>query len=341
LDIVNKINISVPISIRQRLDEDAMLFEIYKKDGETINRNDFLNRLIKGYYYYYVHEQETLRHKINDVLMDDDLTSYVMDVLDSRFSPYEDKDYREKSVIISLKPRKDTSHLIYNIIGSADNPDGSHPRNLKTMFSHYLSEPLYRREQFIFKETYDTLTAACKDGSQLRITTKYAPDIVFSVLPYMVATGSERSNYLLCQKWVPEQHSYDTATFRLNRITSIVPEKKTMEFSPEIIRYLDRMNRYSPSYSIHSDAPIIINMDDGMYKRYQMISYDRPPYTQKDGSIFYFDCSEDHAFVYFRKFSKIEIVSPASLAARLREFHEAALYHLESQMCTQGERHGK
>lgn len=327
MDIVNKINISVPISVKQQLDEDAMLFEIYKKDGETINRNGFLNRLIKGYYHQYVQEQESLRCQINDVLMDDYLTSDVMDVLNSRISTNKDQDYKEHSVIISLKPRRDTSHLIQSIIGGANDPDASHPKNLKTMFAYYLAEPLYKREQFIFKESYDNLISACKDGSQLRITTRFAPETVFSVLPYKVVVGGERSNYLLCQKQVAPE-LYDTATFRINRITSIVPERKTMEFSPEIIRYLDRMNSYSPSYSIHSDAPIIICMDKDMYKKYKMISYDRPPYTRKDGNIYYFDCSEDQAFVYFRKLGGVCVISPDTLSTRLKDFHQEAINYL-------------
>lgn len=51
-----KISIYLPEEAEQTLLEDAMRFEILKKDGVTVNRNRFLGMLFSGYYDAYARE---------------------------------------------------------------------------------------------------------------------------------------------------------------------------------------------------------------------------------------------------------------------------------------------
>ena len=53
---LEKINIYVPENIGAMIESDATMFEVYKKDGRTINKNRFLGMLIIGYYNDYVTE---------------------------------------------------------------------------------------------------------------------------------------------------------------------------------------------------------------------------------------------------------------------------------------------
>ena len=53
---MEKINIYVPENIGAMIESDATMFEVYKKDGRTINKNRFLGMLIIGYYNDYVTE---------------------------------------------------------------------------------------------------------------------------------------------------------------------------------------------------------------------------------------------------------------------------------------------
>lgn len=56
---MEKINVYVPENIGIMLENDAMMFEVYKRDGRTINKNKFLGLLISGYYGDYVTEART------------------------------------------------------------------------------------------------------------------------------------------------------------------------------------------------------------------------------------------------------------------------------------------
>lgn len=63
-----KINIYVPETVGRSLENDAMLFEIYKKDGRTINKNRFLSMLIRGYYNAYEEESQKVYSAISEKL---------------------------------------------------------------------------------------------------------------------------------------------------------------------------------------------------------------------------------------------------------------------------------
>lgn len=53
---MEKINIYVPDKVGWILENDASLFEIFKRDGRTVNKNRFLSMLITGFYGQYVQE---------------------------------------------------------------------------------------------------------------------------------------------------------------------------------------------------------------------------------------------------------------------------------------------
>ena len=53
---MEKINIYVPDNVGRILENDASLFEIFKRDGRTVNKNRFLSMLITGFYGQYVQE---------------------------------------------------------------------------------------------------------------------------------------------------------------------------------------------------------------------------------------------------------------------------------------------
>ena len=61
---MDKINVYVPDNIGIMLENDAVMFEVYKRDGKTINKNRFLGMLVTGYYDDYVTEMRSAYEKI-------------------------------------------------------------------------------------------------------------------------------------------------------------------------------------------------------------------------------------------------------------------------------------
>ncbi len=50
MDYSERFDIYVTENVAKTLNDDALLFEFFKKDGITINHNRFLTRLISGYF---------------------------------------------------------------------------------------------------------------------------------------------------------------------------------------------------------------------------------------------------------------------------------------------------
>ena len=72
---LDKINIYVPEHIGQILERDAEMFEVFKKDGNTINKNRFLSKLLLEYYSSYANERQQAYEKIATCLMESGIDS--------------------------------------------------------------------------------------------------------------------------------------------------------------------------------------------------------------------------------------------------------------------------
>lgn len=118
---MEKINIYVPENIGVMLENDAVMFEVYKKDGRTVNRNRFLGMLITGYYGDYITEIrnaydtivssiETAKLSVREKeqIAESILKNYVLPIVPSRKG--------KNPTRLSLKPTKDTETLIQQIM---------------------------------------------------------------------------------------------------------------------------------------------------------------------------------------------------------------------------------
>ena len=65
-----KINIYVPRDVGDRLENDALMFEILKKDNRTINRNLFITLVLCGYYDDYITERGRLYDRVLSLIGD-------------------------------------------------------------------------------------------------------------------------------------------------------------------------------------------------------------------------------------------------------------------------------
>ena len=110
---LDKINVSVPQAIGTTLLNDIMLFEIYKKDGSTPNRNRFFNLLLKNYHKIYSKEYQdslaNIQHELDVLTIDDDVKkSLSHSILQNVVLPFIPKMKAKNSVNFPLKPTNDT-----------------------------------------------------------------------------------------------------------------------------------------------------------------------------------------------------------------------------------------
>ena len=324
-DMTEKYKIYLSEDTKTRLINDAELFEFYRNDG-TVNLNGFLKELIVNYFDQYRRDNDEL---LNDML--GELTS-VKTLKSEDASVLADKIIRTyinkketasgKSAVITLT----VSGESYNIIKIIENnllKDNSLSGYVKDMFLSYLSIPRNKREEIIFKETYETINKAIANNRILTFTSanSHSKQTV-TVEPYLIATSKEEQfSYLLCHN---SQFKRDH-TFRISRLRNVFITSDTFTRNDEVQARLTQTGLRHP-HSAAPDIHAVVRLTERGKQMYKMIVKNRPTVTTVDCDKYEFDWPEMQLEDYFRRFGKEAIViRPKSLKARLKKYYEEAL----------------
>lgn len=330
-----KIDFYLPEHIKTILDNDALLFEIYKNKTyeAAINRNRFLSLLIVGYYDSYSKNQQANFQKIEKILEDyikrgESCYSAAEKIINAIDPDPVKKRKGEKKKKISVKPTSATEGIINEIKNNNDNLS----EYLRNMTISYCNLPLYERERIIFKENYETILEACRNHQPISFSTTWNDKTRHQVIPYKLAIGQdEMFNYLLCQE---KFENGDVArSYHLNRIINISLATTPLQLSKEVKNHLDITNLAGAQFAVNDDEEICVRLTERGTKLYKRIYRGRPEYKKieykphSDDYYYYFQCSEDQLFFYFNRFGgdTAEIIYPKRLRDRLIQFHKNAL----------------
>ncbi len=323
--MTEKYKIYLSEDTKSRLVNDAELFEFTRSDG-TVNLNGFLKELIVNYFDQY--------RKDNDELLDEmlnELTS-VKSMKAKDASVLAEKIIRTyinnketgsgKSTVITLT----VSGESYNIIKIIENnllKDNSMSGYIKDMFLSYLSIPRNKREEIIFKPTYEAINKAIANNRILTFSsTNSKNNGTIHVEPYLIATSKEEQfSYLLC-------HNSDYCkdhTFRISRLRNVFVTSDVFEKDEKISERLTKKGMRSP-HSAAPDIHAVVKMTERGKQMYKMIVKNRPAVTTIEGDKYHFDWPEMQLEDYFRRFGKEAIViRPKSLKTKLRNYYKDAL----------------
>ena len=331
---MDKINIYVPKETGRILERDAELFEIYKPDRLTINKNGFLSMLIQGYYDDY-HDNEKKNYDIIMSALDREEISQstrvdiANQIYNSLLTPEIPSRKGKNPKILSLKPTRNTTPLIDQILEDLGDQDYISQYFCK-MLSSYCNKPFSVREQIVFHENYCTLRNYCKKEQSIAFRIKWDTRI-HRVIPYKVVVGQEEMfNYLLCAEIDPELGIQNPKVFRLCRIEGITTTRNLGTIDEKCLHFLKKMEEKGPQYVINDDTESCVRLTEGGRIQFCRIYHGRPTPSrveEKDGMYYYyFDCSKDQLFLYFRRFGygAAEILAPKSLRDKMSAFHSTA-----------------
>ena len=332
---MEKINIYVPKRTGIMLENDAEMFEVYKKDGRTINKNRFLTMLIVGYYEDYAIEAKAAYDAImgefkNIKISSNEKHDIANSILNSVVLPHVPPRKGKNPNRLSLKPTKDSAAMIEHILQGLT-ADDSISQYFCRMFMSYCEKPFSKREQIIFKDSYETLKVACNTKQTIMFRTIWNNKVIHEVAPYKVVAGPEEMfNYLLCAEYNEQLGKQVTKAYRLNRIDKISYGRNMYYLDDSVKQHLLQMLHYGPQYMINDDVESCVRLSASGVRNFSRIYYGRPIVDRveegKDGSYYYFKCSMDQVFMYFRRFGyeDAEIISPNPLRERMIAFHEKA-----------------
>ena len=323
--MTEKYKIYLSEDTRIRLINDAELFEFFRKDG-SVNLNGFLKELIVNYFEQYRQDNEELLNS-----MVEELTS-VKSLKSKDASALAEKIIRTyinnkentsgKSAVITLT----VSGGSYNIVKIIENnllSDNSLSGYIKDMFLSYLSIPRSKREEIIFRQTYEAVNRAIAESKVLTFTSTNSKNQgVVKAEPYLIATSKEEQfSYLLCHG-----HNYDKDhTFRISRLRNVFVTPDTFVRSRKTEERLTRIGMRSP-HSAAPDVHAVVLMTERGKQMYKMIVKNRPAVSLIEGDKYHFEWPEMQLEDYFRRFGKEAVViRPGSLRNKLRKYYSDAL----------------
>lgn len=331
---LEKINIYVPKHVGDVLNSDAKLFEVYKRDGRTINKNRFLSMLIIGYHNSYVKECEdsfnaVMKELPTESINAEECHAIAGNILKRVILPDIPSRKGKNPVRLSLKPTNDTEGLILNI---EQREEEGVPQYLCRMLMSYCEKPITERELLIFRNNYEFLNMACERGLSVTFSTIWNPKSIHEVIPYKLASGREELfNYFLCGEINNQTRKIEAKAYRLNRITNISFGRQTLELPADIKKHLKTMIAHGPQFMINDDDESCVRLTEKGRKSFNRIYYGRPEperiVEREDGHYYYFRCSKDQILLYFKRFGRdeVEVMSPSSLRNAVIDFHKGAL----------------
>ncbi len=321
--MTEKYKIYLSEDIKTRLATDAELFEFTRENG-TVNLNGFLKELIVNYFDQYRNDnEELLKSVLGELSSAKELKPRTASALaDKIIRTYiNNKDSGTgKSAVITLTVSGVSCEII-QIIENNLLKENSLSGYIKDMFLSYLSIPRSKREEIIFKDTYESINKAISEGRQLSFSSK-GHDRKVIVEPYLIATSKEEQfSYLLCH----DQRAKKNRSFRISRLSNVFITSNTFTKDQKIEDELVRKGLRSP-HSMSEDIHAVVKMTERGKQMYTMIVKNRPYVTYIDGDEYHFDWPEMQLEDYFRRFGKDAVViEPKSLRTKLRNYYSRAL----------------
>ena len=194
---MEKIKINLTNKMLNDLTNDMLTFEYTKKDGQ-INKNGFLNTLLKNYFSIYdaeATEQIEKYRKIvkNHMFQENKANELINDLLtSSKFFSFNKQDAFDTSISFKLA---NSNHNIFKIIESKYLNYQSISSFFRNLIDSYLALPKYKREQIIYLQTYELLMDAISDKRKIKIFMRSKEER--DVMPYAIAESKEEIyNYL-------------------------------------------------------------------------------------------------------------------------------------------------
>lgn len=149
------IKINMPESLVRSLLNDAVGFEVFKKDGETVNLNSFISSLIAGYYEKYQEELSERLQKTKTLLASyirnpDLLNQASMEIISRDIASEKTARKEANSQSIKFRPTRETDGIITEIEEKRRMTHESLSAHFRHMLASYMQNPIYERERIIY-----------------------------------------------------------------------------------------------------------------------------------------------------------------------------------------------
>ncbi|MBP3217022.1 MAG: WYL domain-containing protein [Lachnospiraceae bacterium] len=322
--MTEKYKIYLSEEMKSRLEDDAELFEFFKKDG-SVNLNAFLKELLIHYFDPYRDQKtELLRSVLAELSSIQSVNAADAEAIASRLvNAYLKHGGAQpgKAAAVTLTvsgPSLDIMRSIENNLLT----DSSLSQYISGLLASYLSISRSGREQILFGEICDRLDSAIRNHRIITFSSTTAPDLVFTVQPYMIAASREEQfNYLLC---VDARYSLPR-TFRISRLRALYTTSECFVPDEQVRERLQKIALRNPQ-SASGDVQAQVQLTDRGIQKFRMVTKNRPDVLRTDGNTYYFNWPPRQLEEYFKRFGQdAVIVSPKECRDNMKAFYRKGL----------------
>jgi len=316
---MDKIKINLTSKALSDLTNDMITFEYYKKDGQ-INKNGFINTLLKNYFSIYdsqITEQiETYAAIVKKHIFQDNKANDLINDLITSSSLFSNNKQVVLETSISFK-LINSNYNIFRIIENKYLNYQSISSFFRNMIDSYLSLPKYKREQIVYLNTYELLMDAIKDQRKIKIFMRSGEES--EVIPYSISNSKEEIyNYLINMTESKEKRYIHS--IHLSRIDSIFLLKEKYTLTKEDKEKLEEVIKNGPQFPYTNPCIAQIKLTKNGQKLFKKKYLNRPTPIEIENDVYKFNCSFDQLVLYFFSFGKeAQIISPNYLRNNLKE----------------------
>ena len=317
----DKIKVYLSEEISDTLTRDAEFFEFYKND-RSVNRNDFLNTLIVNYFEIYYENDNQLHTQLTEMLDGEgDKADRILNMIKS----YQYPETGERTdVTVSIKPTRRSAGTI-DFIQNGCLHGSSFSGYFRNMFVSYCLLPQDKREEIIFRDKFEIISRAIKEGKMVYFTTSKSQE-KHEVSPWAVSRSQEELfNYLICI------YHDQPFSFRMTRIRNIHILNKPAQFSAEQKQLLEKMKAV-PQFAFRRKEEICVSLTERGINTFNKIYSYRPKPIRTLKNLYYFDCSAEQIYHYFFRFGRqAKIIYPEYLKQQFQNSYRNAADNYDPQ----------
>ena len=309
---MEKIKINLDKATLNKLYQDMMAFQFVKSDSQ-LNKNKFLNILIKNYFPIYDElankEIEKCSKIVNKHISNSKHANEIINDLIKADNLFAFNKSETLNAFISFKPNNQNKNII-NIIYQRYLKFQTLSSFFRNLIIHYLSLPQYKREQIIFLDNYQLITESIKNNRKLSISIK---GVIKNIIPYKIVTNKEEIyNYLIC--YTLTNNSINIASYHLYKIDYVYLCSEKASANNSQIEILEKVATTYPQFPISKNEDSKIQLSENGIKLFSSKYLNRPEPYKIENDIYYFDCSYTQILVYFFSFGKdAKILEPVEL----------------------------
>lgn len=325
---MDKIKINLDGLTLNKLNDDMLIFGFYKNNG-TINKNKFLNILMKNYFPIYDKLATSYIDKytkiMNSHVIDSKLCNEIINSLIASNKLFSYNKEEKLSSSINFKPANSNIHIL-NIISSKYLNFQSLSSFFRNLIERYLSLPQYKREQIIYSDTYELINEAISNKRKIIVCFNGKKK---EIIPYKLVNNKEEIyNYLI--GLASNDKSGAILSLHLYKIdyVYIKPEKFIIDDLDQ--EKLEKVIYHSPQFPFYFEEKCSIRLTPDGIKLYNKKYLNRPTPYKIENDTYYFDCSFMQILIYFFSFGKdAKILEPEQLRNKFKDKYLEALTNYE------------